>query len=266
MVPIRASVEDIQKLLSYLGKQIGWVDQSTMQKALGSIDDRKISAVVEFGLILRDGTNLRMTERGKLFNSDAQAALRETLAGVDLYKATLEWVHYGSKSEATAAEVGQYWEASHQDTLGGLKGSTLLSGAVTFGRVVEGAGLGSFLVGRGGKETRITFNLAAVDAFVNGSPPAATPDESGDDTSPADANSDASAATAVPATPAPVSTGTQMLPAPPPTPTVSVSTSPSVHVNVEIHIAADATADTVREIFKNMARYVLDKPIADDGD
>ncbi|WP_216841505.1 hypothetical protein, partial [Clavibacter michiganensis] len=50
----------------------------------------------------------------------------------------------------------------------------------------------------------------------------------------------------------------------PPAPTVNVSTSPSVHVNVEIHIAADATADTVREIFKNMARYVLDKTIDDD--
>ena len=45
---------------------------------------------------------------------------------------------------------------------------------------------------------------------------------------------------------------------------VHVSASPSVHVNVEVHIAADAEADTVREIFKNMARYVLNKPVDDD--
>lgn len=258
MVPIKTSVEDIQKLLGYLNKQIGWVEGAKVEKALGSQDDRKLGAMVEFGLILRDGGNLRATDRGQLFASDQSAALREVLSSVGLYSATLEWVHYGKRAEATAAEVGQYWEASHADTLGGLKGSTLKDGAVTFGRVVAGAGLGTFLVGRGGKETRTTFDLTAVDSLVNGAPPAendATPDE---------------VATETPATlkaeqpTAPVTSAAQTLPAPAAPPTVTVATSPSVHVNVEIHIAADATADTVREIFKNMARYVLDKQIADD--
>ncbi|WP_314216115.1 hypothetical protein [Pseudarthrobacter equi] len=51
--------------------------------------------------------------------------------------------------------------------------------------------------------------------------------------------------------------------APPAHPSVQVSASPNVHVNVEIHIAANATADTVKEIFRNMARYVLDKHVDD---
>jgi len=38
-------------------------------------------------------------------------------------------------------------------------------------------------------------------------------------------------------------------------PTFSVG--PGVHINIEIHIAADASAETVEEIFKNMRRYVL---------
>lgn len=260
MVPIKTSVEDIQKLLGYLNKQIGWVEGTKVEKALGTQDDRKLGAMVEFGLILRDGGNLRVTERGQLFASDQNAALREVLSSVGLYSATLEWVHYGKRAEATAAEVGQYWEASHADTLGGLKGSTLKDGAVTFGRVVAGAGLGTFLVGRGGKETRTTFDLAAVDTLVNGAPPAEN-----------DAPQDQAAtetpeplATPHAALPTPGTTATQTLPAPATPSTVTVATSPSVHVNVEIHIAADATADTVREIFKNMARYVLDKQIADE--
>ncbi len=39
-------------------------------------------------------------------------------------------------------------------------------------------------------------------------------------------------------------------------PTV-VSVGPGININIEIHIAADASADTVQEIFKNMRRYVL---------
>ncbi|MBT2475988.1 hypothetical protein J7E68_15760 [Microbacterium sp. ISL-103] len=257
MVPVKTSVEDITKLLGYLSKQIGWVDVPKVEKALGSQDDRKLGAMVEFGLILRDGGNLRTTERGQLFNADPKAALRQALESVDLYRATLEWVHYGNKAEATAAEVGQYWEASHKDTIGGLSGSTLGSGAVTFGRVVDGAGLGTFLVGRGGKETRITFDLSAVDGLVNGSTPTTSSEPAGE-------TEEAPAEVAAAAPAAPSTSATQTLPAPAAPPTVTVAASPSVHVNVEIHIAADATAETVREIFKNMARYVLDKQIADD--
>ena len=265
MVPIKTSIEDIQRLLGYLGKQIGWVDVPKVEKALGSLDDRKLGAMVEYGLILRDGGNLRATERGILFNSDQKEALREVLATVDLYRATLEWIHYGKRSEVTAAEVGQYWEASHKDTLGGLKGSTLASGAVTFGRVTEGAGLGTFLIGRGGKETRSSFDLPAVEAFVNGSSNLAPTTAA----LPEDAEEAAGTATpgGLPA-PNPGPGGAQALAGTtsPITPTLSVSTSPSIHVNIEIHIAADATADTVREIFKNMARYVLDKTVSDDGE
>jgi hypothetical protein len=255
MVPIKTSVEDIKKLLDYLGRQIGWVEQSKVEKALGSQDERKFGAMVELGLILRDGGNLRATERGMRFVADPKVALREVLGSVELYRATLEWLHYGGRGEATAAEIGQYWEASHKDTLGGLKGSTLASGAVTFGRIVEGAGLGNFLVGRKGRETRCTFDLSGLDALVNATPLAEPAAEPVDDSQP-----ESVATTPQPAQARPVAASV----AAPPAPTVSLSTSPSVHVNVEIHIAADATADTVREIFKNMARYVLDKPVTDD--
>lgn len=259
MVPVKTSIEDVQKLVGYLGKQIGWTDPPKIEKALGKLDDRKIAAMVEFGVIIRDGSNIRIADRGQLFNRDPKAALLEVLHSVELYQATLEWAHYNKKAELTTAEVGQYWETSHKDTIGGLSGTTLGLGAVTFGRVVDSAGLGSFRLGRGGKETRISLDSSTIDAFVNGEVPASTPSaelatvgdshETPDSTVPV---------TAVPGPPlSPLSSAA---------PTVSVAASPSVHVNIEIHIAADATADTVREIFKNMARYVLDKPTADVGD
>lgn len=258
MIPIKTSVEDIQKVLAYLARQVGWIESAKVEKALGSLDDRKISAMVEFGLVLRDGGNLKATPLGQRFNSGGQTdALREVLSSVELYRATLEWAHYGAKSEVTATEVGQYWEASHADTLGSLRGTTLKDGAVCFGRIVAGAGLGAFTLGRGGKETRITLLADQVDALVNGvQTPASEPEQQSTQ------SADVRSAPAVPALESTTSTATPASPSP----TVSVSASPSVHVNVEIHIAADATADTVREIFKNMAKYVLDKPISDDAD
>jgi hypothetical protein len=38
---------------------------------------------------------------------------------------------------------------------------------------------------------------------------------------------------------------------------VTVAVSPSVYVNIEIHTTADASSDTIEDIFKNMRRYVL---------
>ncbi len=263
MIPIKTSVEDLQKLTSYLGRQVGWTDAAKAEKALGAIDDRKVAASVEFGLVSRDGANLRITDRGQRFNSDGAAALREVLLEVELYRATLEWVHYGKRATVTAAEVGQYWDSSHQDTTGGRQGSTLKDGAVTFGRVVQGAKVGGFTIGRGGKETRIAFDLGEVAVMVEGRPDSIEDDEPGPTgAAPEDVEDEADAQpVSAPSAIAPERPATRDVPI---APSVSVSTSPSVHVNIEIHIAADATADTVREIFKNMARYVLDKPLSGD--
>lgn len=249
----------MRKLLGYMSKQIGWVEQSKVEKALGAVDDRKVNAMIGLGLVQRDGTNLKLAPRGLVFASgDESSALKDAVREMDLYRHTVEWVHYqAGRSEVTATEIGQYWEQSHKDTVGSLKGSTLNAGAVCFARVAEGAGFGTFTVGRSGKETRLAVKREAIAAFIEGDD--ATPDAAIDN----DESEETPTVAAVPTTPL-VRTGEVVTLPPTPPPTVSVATSPSVHVNVEIHIAADATADTIREIFRNMARYVLDKPV-DDG-
>jgi hypothetical protein len=46
----------------------------------------------------------------------------------------------------------------------------------------------------------------------------------------------------------------------------ALTVGPGIHINIEIHIAADATSETIEEIFKNMRRYVLTgESQADDG-
>jgi hypothetical protein len=46
----------------------------------------------------------------------------------------------------------------------------------------------------------------------------------------------------------------------------AVSVGPGVHINIEIHIAADASSETIEEIFRNMRRYVLSGDGQADGD
>ena len=55
------------------------------------------------------------------------------------------------------------------------------------------------------------------------------------------------------------------LPVPPVAPP-AVAMSPGIHINIEIHIAADASSETVEDIFRNMRRYVLagDGPLDDE--
>ena len=38
---------------------------------------------------------------------------------------------------------------------------------------------------------------------------------------------------------------------------VAVSVGQGIHINIEIHIAADASSETIEDIFRNMNRYVL---------
>ncbi|HXN57163.1 MAG TPA: hypothetical protein VN912_01095 [Candidatus Angelobacter sp.] len=46
----------------------------------------------------------------------------------------------------------------------------------------------------------------------------------------------------------------------------AVSIGAGININIEIHIAADASAATIEEIFKNMRRYVLSSDAPTDGE
>ncbi|MGP4032452.1 hypothetical protein [Pseudarthrobacter sp. 1C304] len=257
MIPIRASIEDIEAVLAYLSRQIGWVSVDKAKKSLDAklLDDRKIGAMAYLKMIDRDGTNVKAADNGMRFQGgDRVGALREGILHSDLYRHTVDWIHFGTRSEVTAVEVGQYWQAQHRDSVGEVTGERLKDGAVFFFRVAEGANLGSLKIGRGGKETRFMTSLDQVSALLDTSDDQDSQVETAVDTVPAAADK---------GIPSPFGASAAPNTTPPAPPSVQVSASPNVHVNVEIHIAANATADTVKEIFRNMARYVLDKHVDD---
>jgi hypothetical protein len=107
-----------------------------------------------------------------------------------------------------------------------------------FALIVEGAQAVGFLKEINGKK------------YVDLAGAMAPPDASGD------------GAVAPTGTPTEPSTSYAAAPAPP----VAVAVGPGININIEIHIAADASAETVQEIFKNMRRYVLSGDGQADGE
>lgn len=251
MLPIKTTIEDIDSLSAYLKTQVGWVPLDRVKKTIeGKLaDNRKLEAQKRLGLLDRDGTNLKLSDRGRKYATTDDAAtkeqiLQDALRSVQLYKDTIEWLHYSKVSDPTKTELGVYWHDKHADQLEGAQGAALTDAVIFFMRVAGAAGLGKFTRGAGAKpDSYLKTDSAAIEAFV-------TSKSTVDDASP---NKDDEAKTSDVDQPAANSDE-------PTIPTVKVATSPAVHVNVEIHIAADATAETVAEIFKNMRRYVLNSP------
>jgi hypothetical protein len=98
-----------------------------------------------------------------------------------------------------------------------------------FGLIIEGASAVGFIREWGGKRY---VDLADSITPVNAEDAAVPPQEAPRD--------------------APTSGSVPVVPTAP-----AVSIGPGIHINIEIHIAADASSQTIEEIFRNMRRYVL---------
>lgn len=250
-------MEDVDKITGYLRTQVGWIGLDRLRGALESKygDNRKVEALRYIGLLERDGQNVKLSDAGRKYatatdESVRASVLRDAIRSIPLYVQTIEWMHFSGKTEATRTDVGNRWHDHSSTLLEGAQGAALTDAVIFFLRLAAAAGLGKFIAaGNNRPETLLRGDVAAIEYFAAG--PASVPP-------PSDADSaNGSVDHAVPPSPASTAASTTRT-------AVAVATSPAIHVNIEIHIAADATAKTVEEIFKNMRKYVLSAPA--DGD
>lgn len=274
MIPMKTVVDDLDKLTAYLRPTFGWVSLAKVKSNLEKVsDNRKIEAARWLGLISRDGQNVEITDAGRKYASASDATekakiMLSLMAGAPLYSQTLEWMYFTDKSEPTKTDVGDQWYRHYSDLLEGAQGAALGDGVIVFMRVAESAGLGKFITaGKNRPETYFKGERAAIENFYNtyvvGKKHEAEEDGNGenDGSNTNAAGSGESNLQNLPSNNIPGSgggkqgggAGAQQ---------VTLQTSPAIHINLEIHIAADATAETVAEIFKNMRKYVLnDGPV-----
>ena len=264
MLPLKTTVDDIDILTTYLKSQVGWTSLDRLRTAIDTkhADNRKLEATRYIGLVERDGENIRLSTLGREYASasdggDREDLLLKAIRRTPLYSETVQWLHWTKRYEPNKPDIGNYWHDKHPDKLEGAKNTALTDAAVFFLRLAGAAGLGQFIpAGNRRPETLLRADPAKLAAYVDeiskGSmeqEPPARPSETG--STPAEAGS------------APVLQPTSPHSS---VPQVSVQTSPAVHVNIEIHIAADATAATVEEIFKNMRKYVLNDGATSGGE
>jgi hypothetical protein len=245
--PIKTTIGDIDALFNFLKGQVGWVPLDRVRKTIDSklSDNRKLEACRYLGLIERDGTNIKLSESGHAYangdDAEQTAVMLAALKGVPLYSQTIEWIHHNKKTEPTKTDVGNYWHDKLQSELDGAKDAALLDAVIFFFRVADAAGLGKFITpGRGRPVAFLRSNLEAINASMTGAPVVLVED-----------------AVAPHAASAPLTINQQPGSAQAPQSPTNLKASPAIHINLEIHIAADATPETVEEIFKNMQKYVL---------
>jgi len=232
---------DLEKVSNYLKNQVGWVDLAKIRKAIPAkhTNAMKIEAMRHLGLLDRDGGNVKLTTEGRDYASgDANQRaeiMRKRLRADSLYNATLEWMHFNEKTQATKTDVANYWHDHHDSEIAGARGDALTDSTVFFMRMVGVAELGRFVPAGIGRETHLEMDEQRLEEFATGEAPAPAREETPQDPPQVE---------------------------PPAAPQIASSRQATVaaglNINVEIHIAADAKAATIEEIFKNMRKYLFD--------
>jgi hypothetical protein len=262
MIPIKTTFDDIDKLRAFLRPNFGWVSLTKVKANLDSktSDNRKLEAARWIGLIKRDGQNVEITDEGRAYASTEDPAekariMAGLLAAAPLYADTVEWMYHVNKSEPTKTDVGDQWYKHYSEMLEGAQGAALGDGVIMFMRVAEAAGLGKFITaGNRRPETYFKGERPAIEQFYN-TYVLGKPAYDADDATPGSEVAPVSSPQAP--GPSPVYTAPSTTAPVQAAPQVTLQASPAIHINLEIHIAADATADTVAEIFKDMRKYVL---------
>lgn len=261
MIPMKTTIGDLESLLGYLRANVGWVPTSKVKSALEKAgDNRKIEAAKWLGLLERDGNNIQISGDGRVWVSsdspaEKQQILRKLIGQNPLYSETMEWIHHTKQVDPKKTDIADKWHRNHTELLEGAKNQALGDAVITFMRVAEAAGFGKYIgAGNGRPESYLKTDASSIEEFVKSLQNRDTPDILNSEA----VNSGLSRVSS----PAIISDNIVEAHSgniPLKQKDVVVNTSPAVHINVEIHIAADATAETVAEIFKNMRKYVLDK-------
>ncbi|MCH8344265.1 MAG: nucleotide-binding protein [Planctomycetes bacterium] len=189
-LPIKTTIEDVDVICKYLSSKATGATMKEAKAVLDPkyLDGRKLSALETWGFIEQSVDRLKLTSRGRDFNSgDAnrrQAILRAIVGSCEQYSAIVERAVHQKQADVDAKAVGAHWHDHFKDEVSATE-SGLGAQATTFFRLAEGAGLGTMILGRRGQPTRFEWiQSAAAEYCANGGhdEDAAVDDHGNDDT------------------------------------------------------------------------------------
>lgn len=90
VLPIKATIEDIEALGGYLKGQVGWVPLERVKKTIDSkyADNRKLEALKRIGILERDGTNIKLSARGREYATAADERQKQDVMKAGLREVT----------------------------------------------------------------------------------------------------------------------------------------------------------------------------------
>ena len=172
-LPVMVDIEDVDCWAKYLRtKPVG----ATVKEAEGVLgkpatDGRKVSALIAWGIIQREGDKITLTADGRAYamtNEEGKVKLlRKIIPKYPPYLGTLEWAAHNSIATVTSADVVARWLQYYREEVGSDNETSLNRMAVCFFYLLQGARLGSLTLGRHGMATRFDVDLNAARGLVD---------------------------------------------------------------------------------------------------
>ncbi len=170
LLPFRLYLIDISAICGYLVNKPTGATIAELKAVLDRkfLDERKFNALKYLNFIEDNGSKLRVTDSGRKAVKDSgelfSDVIRGEISNVKPYYAIMERVLHQDIDEITSIEVANHW-FEHFKEYASEHDRTLKDQANCFFRLAEGADLGTYIVGRKGKQTRFLFSIDNVRSF-----------------------------------------------------------------------------------------------------
>jgi len=174
-LPIKTSLDDVHQVVGYLKPRFTGATLADARSILDNrlLDGRKMSAYERWGFVGRDGDRIKLTDLGRELgrvqtDDERHGVIRESIRSVGPYRMALEWMHHRRLENVDIDELGSHWLKHVQSEIGSENEGTIREQVTTFFGVAQAAGLGTYIVGRRGHQTRFEVNQSEIDQFLNG--------------------------------------------------------------------------------------------------
>ncbi len=166
-LPIRTTIEDVHGITQYLATKPTGASLSEAKSVIDSktLDGRKISAYKIWGLINDENGKMKLMEEGREFINNPTNVLKKVIRGITPYNSTIERAVHRANYVMNTTDIAAHWHEHFKDQVSD-KDKILKDQVVCFFHIVQGAELGSMVIGRKGTQTRIEFNEEAIKDFV----------------------------------------------------------------------------------------------------
>ena len=212
---------------------------------LSSWTAAEVHAYVEWGLVSKEESMISVTDTGRDFarapEEQRRKIVAKALCEIEVYFTTFEYIHHNSLYQLSLIDIGAYW-GKHFPSLASSAERTLKEQVLCFAKLVDFTKVGTYVVGRKGKESRLIFDPEVLKGTVSR-------EELEDSISETDSHEhhegfpnqakDDLAATNVES------------------PTRLPNFRPAIHIDIQIHVSPDSDEKQIDQIFASMAKHLF---------